>query len=248
MSPEWAIGRRALTLIQPVCYELNKTCEIAYLKDSNHPHPAAVTAQYLVANTCAPETRINVTVTKKGRQFTNLTADMIQHVSIHGLPLNLLICKNQGKITISAQLIFTSMPAVSLPADPKLSLLPSSSQSRYIPTFATPSSLSPTPLGSKLSPFKVNMSWSEDPTFISSNKAKATHPSTLHEGGLEWGAYLDLFGEKEWKGSMLGFAGDLFKNAPELMAGQEGEWWYPTMNLHLQYFSRFVLYVDKGCV
>lgn len=81
------------------------------------------------------------------------------------------------------------------------------------------------------------MSWSEDPSFIQSNSSPL---STLHPGGLEWGAYLDLFGEKEWKDSMAGFAGDLFKNAPELMAGSEGEWWYPTMNLHLQYFSRFV--------
>lgn len=82
------------------------------------------------------------------------------------------------------------------------------------------------------------MSWSEDPSFIQANQAKLTKPDERHSGGLEWGAYLELLRDEKWQDSMLAFAGDLFKNAPELMAGAEGEWWYPTMAIHLQYLSR----------
>jgi len=219
MDPQWAIGSVPQGGYSLTC--LIEACTV-HQKNTNHPHPASVSAQYLVANTCEPKTRINVKVIKKGRQFTNLLAEMVQH----------------GKVTISAQLIFTSIPAVKLPTNPKLSLLPPSSQARFTPALQPPSALKPTPLGSKLSPFDENMAWCEDPSFKALNESKRNQPSKRHEGGLEWGAYLELKKGDPWKSSMMGFFGDLFKNAPELMAGSEGLWWYPTMSIHLQYLSR----------
>jgi hypothetical protein len=121
---------------------------------------------------------------KKGRGFTTLSAQMVQH----------------RKVTISTTVLFHAfaIPDLSNP----LTVLPPKANSRWTPATTTPSGLKPLRQSPKFL-FKDYFRWYEDTAIRDQNTSRRWD----HAGGLAWGAVAELPGEKAWNQAMLGFAG-----------------------------------------
>ena len=190
-----------------------------------------ITAQYLVANTLHHKTQIHVRTLKQGRNFTNLSADLIQN----------------GAVTVSAQLIYMSMPD-KLDASHPMTLIPPDPMARITPFITKPSTIPELPPLPKMA-FKKYFRWYEDPRFLKRNYKKFNQEST-ENGGVETGWYLDLPDETEgWSLEMLAFASDMMSNLPDLLYPETRRpvpnSWYPTMSLTVSLYPGFSVFYDS---
>ncbi|KAG6846539.1 hypothetical protein H0H93_013346, partial [Arthromyces matolae] len=191
----------------------------------SHPDPIHVTAHYLKSSRCA-EFEIRVRVIKTGRGYTNLIAELRQ----------------QGTVTISTQQIF-GVNSSDVSKSAGLTLSPPSPYARRIPFHGHPSTAPIQNLPGHWS-YKRHVSLAPDPKILEKNAPdhpSRTTASSIGGGGIEWGTWLtfkdnlDLITKQSVPFLVDIFAGLPFLIPPSERPGFEGESWFPTMVMVLEF-------------
>ncbi|KAJ7491029.1 thioesterase-like superfamily-domain-containing protein [Mycena latifolia] len=214
-DPEWVIGRvpnggYILSLIIQSC--------IQHQGGSALPDPLHVSAHFLQA-TKPTNFEVQVRVLKRGRNFINILADLVQ-----------------GEHTrIAAHLIFGKIPPSTGPV-----IDPASGYARRHPLRDHPSTAAITQM-SPVFGFHERVRWAEDPYLIAQNNASA-HSSATRAGGLAvWGAWIELVGaEERITPAALAFLADCIHTfgtlVPPSVTGIDlRSLWLPSLALSLEY-------------
>ncbi|EJD03390.1 uncharacterized protein FOMMEDRAFT_20492 [Fomitiporia mediterranea MF3/22] len=224
ISREWCIGGipqggYAVGLI------LSSACDLQ--SNTPHPDPVHLTAHFLQPVDIA-EVGVRVNVTRRGKRFTNIDADLVQ----------------DGKPKITARMIFGVIPdltELSASSNP-LTLTPPSPNARRIPLSQHPSLATPDRPNDKYL-YQIK---SEDRFFEKRNAERAKRQAAgeavaSQDCGLEWGAWLEFSDPKDVLDvAMMPFLGDTMKNLPSLLPREHrpGPSWFATVVLTLEFKSR----------
>ncbi|KAF7348235.1 hypothetical protein MSAN_01777100 [Mycena sanguinolenta] len=216
IDSEWTVGNvpnggYVLALVLEAC--------IRYQAATAHRDPIHLTAYFLQATSIAPF-EVHVRAVKRGRGYTNLTADLIQ----------------QNKTRITTHLIFGTLE------HPRL--LPPSPYARRLPLYVHPSAAAKTRMVRPWR-FRPHVKWAADRQLQAQNRAdSATRTSsiTIGGGGLVWGAWFELTdADERITPTAIPFLADIFVNLPSLMPRDQrngyvpAEIWYPTMSLSIEF-------------
>ncbi|KAJ7274121.1 thioesterase-like superfamily-domain-containing protein [Mycena rebaudengoi] len=224
VDPEWTVGHvpnggYVLALAIDAC--------IQYQSTTSHRDPIHVTAHFLQATSIAPF-EVRVRTLKKGRGFTNVLADLIQH----------------DRTRITTHIIFGSLSPAADPGSFRPTLTPPSTYARRHPLHVHPSKAITTTM-TRPWKFKDHIKWAGDPHLRAQNLPDSparTNSSTIGGGGLVWGAWLELVGAGEKiTQSSIPFLADIFLNLPVLLPRSErgglvpANTWFPTMTLAIEF-------------
>ncbi|KAJ8593946.1 hypothetical protein M405DRAFT_809983 [Rhizopogon salebrosus TDB-379] len=225
LDGSWAIGSvpqggYSFGLIVEACTQ--------FQLETVHKEPINVTAHFLRATNVGPA-EVHVRVQKIGKNFTNLSADLVQG----------------AHIKLTSQLIFGDLTPVAggIPR----TLAPPSPYARRLPLLKHPSAVVRDGMRD-IWGFHSRMNWSLDRDILANNDmARQTQTKTemIGGGGVEWGAWCELSrADDEIKPSSLPFFGDIFHNLPSLLPASEpasqgaSDCWFPTVTMTVEFKAR----------
>ncbi|KAJ7256823.1 thioesterase-like superfamily-domain-containing protein [Mycena haematopus] len=216
IDAEWTVGNvpnggYVLALVLEAC--------VRHQAATAHRDPIHLTAYFLQATSIAPF-GVHVRTLKRGRGFTNLTADLVQ----------------QDRTRITTHLIFGSLE------HPRL--VPPSPYARRLPLHDHPSVAVETPMVRPWR-FKQHIKWAGDRHLRAQNLPDSptrTSSATIGGGGLVWGAWFELTDPDERiTPTSIAFLADIFINLPALIPRSQrsglvpAETWFPTMTLSIEF-------------
>jgi len=225
VDDEWVIGAvphggYLLALLIEACIQSQA--------DTNQRDPIHVSAHFLKTTFIAPY-EIHVHTLKRGRGFTNISAELVQRESTN----------------ITAHFIFgTNVDTSSV--SPHLNLLPPSPYARRIPLYTHPSkAVAAVQDRDVYRNFRRRIIMSTEHDTLAKNLPESpnrTNASTVGGGGLEWASWLEFVDKDDLITSpSLGFLADMFSNLPTLVPPSErkglGISWFPTMFLAIDFKS-----------
>ncbi|KAG2151440.1 thioesterase-like superfamily-domain-containing protein [Suillus clintonianus] len=224
LDSSWVIG------IPQGGYSLGQIVEACtrFQSETAHKDPIHVTAHFLRATNVGPA-EVRVSVQKIGKNFTNLSADLVQG----------------GDIRLLSHLIFGDLTPV--PGGIPRSLAPPSPYARRLPLHNHPSAAVRDGMR-RAWKFHSLLDWSIDRSILSRNAMRSqTRADTeiIGGGGVEWGAWCELTRtEDEIKPSSIPFFGDMFRNLPSLLPDSEpasqgtSDCWFPTVTMTVEFKAR----------
>jgi hypothetical protein len=229
MDKEWTVGA-----VPNGGYSLAIIVKAAmtYQAPSSHPDPIHVTAHYLKAASTM-DYQVRIRTLKKGRRMTNVLADLVQ----------------DDQVRIMAHIIFGVLAPVSSSSDGVSAVTrkfhPPAPYARRHPLYIHPASAEVTQRMRGAWKFRDSIRKAEDPVLRSRNQSDSTtrtDNSTIGGGGVEWGAWFELLGDKtRITAPSLAFLADIFTNSPSLLPQNEREnletSWFPTITMAIEFKS-----------
>lgn len=189
---------------------------------SAHPHPLHMSSHFLQATSVA-EFEVHVRTVKKGKAFTNLTAELIQKVTVSSRFEALLIAFHcQGRVNVMSHLIFGNLTVSSVDEEQSLNLAPPSSYARRLPLYHHPSTAAvmKRPLRGAYT-FTPRIKSTEEPEIQARNAFDSptrANSNTVGGDGLEWGTWFEFADEGERITTpSLAILLDVFLNLPSLL-------------------------------
>jgi len=222
MDAEWCI--RSVPNGGYVLAQIVQAC-IQQQRNTTTPDPIHVTAHFLSA-TSTSSFEIHVRVQKRGRNFTNLLAELLQD--------------NATKVT--SHLIFGALEPPSDSGKDAINLIPPSPYAHRLPLHHHPSKAPRKQLSDRYK-FGSRFDATQEPEIVSRNAISSpqrTNSSTVGGGGLDYGIWCGFKDKGETVTlANLPFFADISTNAPVLLPKEYrqrlGRSWFPTMVMTIEY-------------
>ncbi|KAL0578792.1 hypothetical protein V5O48_003204 [Marasmius crinis-equi] len=220
---EWCInavpnGGYVLGLIIEACMQRQ-----AHTK---HKDPIHVTAHFLRSAGIAPF-EVRIRELKKGRGFTNLTADLVQ----------------DNVIQVTTHQIFGVLSSPPNSPESVLTIAPPSPYARRLPLYQHPSTAPIIPLANPYG-FLSRLKTTREPELRAKNALDSptrTNAQSIGGSGLEWGQWLTFMDERQTLSPpAIAFMADMFRSPPSLLPKSERTGlsdvnWFPTVTMTVEF-------------